>query len=164
MRKSILITLTLIPVIAGYILNLTLMIPGIGTLLFYLIPAVIMIFWFYLGNLYSQTSWHFVPAMLIGNAVGILSLLLYVWEFLLHSDDTRNLFLAGLSQYFTASGPILLTARIAILFKPQINVIGQSSATAMQVIGVVLMIFIFAAGYILGAVNRRKQGHRTAKK
>ena len=82
----------------------------------------------------------------------------------LHSDDTRNLFLAGLSQCFTASGPIFLTARIAILFEPQKNVIGQASATAMQVIGAVLMIFIFAAGYILGVVNRRKQGHRTAKK
>lgn len=164
MRKSILIMLTLIPVIAGYILNLTLMVPGIGMLLFYLIPAVIMVFWFYLGKLYSKTSWRIVPALLIGNAVGLLSLLLYIWEFLLHSDDTRNLFLAGLSQYFTASGPTFLTARIAILFEPQKNVIGRASVTGMQVIGVVFIIFIFAAGYIWGVVNRRKQDHKTTKK
>ena len=163
MRKGILIILTLIPVIAGYILNLTLMIPEIGTLFYYLIPVVIMGFWFYLGKLYSETTWHIVPALLIGNAVGILSLLLYIWQFLWNSDDTRNLFLAGLSQMFVASGPTFLTAKFAILFEPQKNMIGNATTTGIQIIGVVLMILIFAAGYIWSVANRRKQEHHTDK-
>lgn len=145
MRKGILILLTLVPIIAGYILNLTLLIPVIGMILYYLIPFLTMGFWLYLGKLYSETTWHIVPALLIGNAAGILSLLLYVWQFFWHSGDTRTLFLAALSQMFAASGPTFLTAKIAILFEPQANVFGQTTITAINIIGVGLMVLIFAA-------------------
>lgn len=158
MHKGILIVLTLVPVIAGYILNSALLIPGIGMLLFYLIPAAIVVFWFHLGKLYSKTTWHFIPALLIGNAVGILSLLLYIWQFLLLGNDARNIFLAGLSQMFITSGPTVLTIRIAMLFESQENYTGQTTMTGMQIIGVVLMLFIFAAGYLRGMKNNRKQG------
>ncbi len=119
-----------------------------------------LIFWFILGRAYVKV-WRYLPGVLIGNAVGFLSLLIYLWQFLLFGDDQRSLFLAGLSQMFSASTSDLMTARIAILFEPSPTAITQVSFTAMQILGLLVMILIFTAGYIEGAIKERRNAAKT---
>ena len=149
MNRIILLLLTFVPVVSGYLLNLLVLVPGLGTLLFYLLPCVTLIFWFFLGNLYSKSGWNLAQSTLIGNGVGFLSLILYFWQFLLCSDDSRNIFLAPFSQEFTANTN-LLTARLAMLFEAEKNTISQTTMTAMQVLGLVLMVLLFMLGYGFG--------------
>ncbi len=150
MKKSILILLTFVPIIVGYIVNRTITIPGIGTIIYYIVPLVVLGFWFYLGSLYSKTNWKAIPSVLIGSATGVLSLILYLWQFLGQNDDTRNMALAVISQMYLASTPMYLFARLAVLFEAQPNYVGLTTAVAMQVIAVILMIVIFTAGYLWG--------------
>ena len=154
MKKRVLLLLTLVPIAVGYLVNHTLAIPGLGSLLFRVLPLLTLVFWFYLGSRYAETNWRPVQAILIGSATGILSLLLYLWQFLWETDETRNVALAVLSQMYSAATPAYLFGRIAILFESQPNYVGQATMTALQVIAVVLMLAVFTCGYLWG--RRRK--------
>ena len=145
MKKSILVLLTRIPVIVGYLVNILIMVPVIGMAGFYLFPLLTTVFWFYLGKQYAR-RWKPVPAVLIAHTVGICSLLVYLWQFLLETDETRSVTLAVFSQMFSASTPLYLFGRIAILFESQPNYIGRASMVAMQVIALVYMAIVFCIG------------------
>lgn len=152
MKKNTLILLTLVPVVTGYILNLTLLIPGLGLLLYYLIPCVTLFFWFYLGSKYSKIGWNIIQATIIGNGIGLISLIAYFWQFWGCHDDNRNMLIAGVSQYFVANTN-LLTAKFAIIFESQANSISLISVTSMQLFGLFLMVIIFLSGYVFGKVR-----------
>lgn len=157
MKKSELVLLTFVPILVGYLINATFFIPVIGTLLFYILPIVVLAFWFWLGSQYSKTDWGMVPSILIGSATGVLSLALYLWQFLGQSDETRNMNLAVLSQMYSAATPGYLFARLAMMFESQSNYVGKTTALAMQIIPVILMIAIFTFGYYWGKTHQVKR-------
>jgi hypothetical protein len=148
MKKFALVLLSFVPIVVGYIVNITLLLPVIGMLSFYVLPLLTTAFWFYLGRQYVRTGWKPVSAIVIGNAPGIISLFVYLWQFLLVTDEARNLTLAGAAQMFSASAPTWLLARIAILFENQPNYIGNVSMVALQVISLIYMILVFSAGVL----------------
>lgn len=148
MKKGILLLLTLVPVAVGYLVNLLLAVPGIGGVCFWVLPLATTVFWFFLARGYARTSWNALSSVLLGNAVGILSLLVYLWQFVLETDATRNTGLAVASQLFSAAVPTYLFGRLIILFEPQSGYIGRTSMITMQVIAVVYMIAVFVCGYI----------------
>ncbi len=156
MKKNMLMFLALVPVVTGYILNLTLLTPGLGTLLYYLLPCFTLTFWFYLGSKYSKTNWNIIQSTIIGNGVGFLSLLLYYWQFWGLSDDNRNIFFSAISQYFVANTG-LVTSKYALLFETEKNTITQISFAAMQILGLILMVIIFLAGYVFGKAKNKQR-------
>ena len=145
MKKSVLIFVTLVPVIVGYLVNVLIMVPVIGMAGFYLLPLLTTAFWFYLGKQFAR-KWKPVPAVLIAHTAGICSLLVYLWQFLLETDETRSLTLAGFSQMFSASTPLYLFGRIARLVERQPNYAGRATMVAMQVIALVYMTIVFCIG------------------
>lgn len=147
MKKSTLILLTLIPVAVGYVVNWTLLLPVVGSLLFFLLPLATTVFWFYLGGRYASAGWNVPCSLLTGNAVGILSLAVYIWQCILLPDENVNLLLAAASQMFSAATPTYLFGRFAMLFESQPNYIGETTALALQVIAVLYMIVVFGCGY-----------------
>lgn len=147
MKKSVLVLLTFVPVVIGYFLNISIALPVIGAVLFYILPLLTTVFWFYLGRQYARSSWNTIPALLIGNAAGFISLLLYLWQFLLETDETRNLTLAVASQMFSAAVPTYLFVRLAALFETQANYIGRATMVALQVISFAFMVIVFLCGY-----------------
>lgn len=131
------------------------MLPVIGMTAFYLLPLLTTVFWFWLGSQYAHSSWKAIPAILIGNATGIVSILVYIWQFLFETDETRNIALAVASQMFTASTPMYLFGRFAILFESQPNYAGRTAMVAMHVISVIYMLAVFSAA----VVRERKQSN-----
>ena len=150
MKKIVLFILTFVPIIIGYLVENSLMIPVIGLLNFYVLPLLTPVFWCWLGIKYSRSSWKAIPSLLIGNATGILSLLIYLWQFVFKTAETRNITLAVASQMFSASTPTYLLGRLAILFESQSNYTGQTTLVALQVISLIFMIIVFLCGYIWG--------------
>ena len=148
MKKSALVLSALVPVIVGYLVNVLIMVPVIGMAGFYLLPPLTTVFWFYLGKQYAR-RWKTVPAVLIAHAVGICSLLIYLWQFLLETDQTRNMALAGFSQMFSASTPLYLFGGVARLVESQPNYAGKSTMVALQVIALVYMVIVFSIGVYL---------------
>lgn len=148
MKKRTLIMLTFVPMLVGYLVNLTLTIPVIGMALFYVLPLLTTVFWFHLGRQFARSSWKAVPAILIGNATGIVSFLVYWWQFVLETDETRNIPLAVASQMFSASTPLYLLGKFALLFESQPNFAGRRAMVALQGISVVYMAAVFCAAMI----------------
>ena len=148
MKKSVLFLLTLVPVVVGYLVNVLIMVPVVGTAGFYLLPLLTTAFWIYLGRQYAR-RWRTVPALLIAHAVGFCSLLVYLWQFLLETDETRNLTFAAFSQMFSASTPLYLFGGIARLVESQPNYTGRATMVAMQVIALIYMIIVFCVGIYL---------------
>jgi len=148
MKKNVLVLSSLIPVIVGYLVNILIMVPVIGMAGFYLFPLLTTVFWFYLGKQYAR-RWKPAPAVLIAHAVGICSLLIYLWQFLLETDQTRNMVLAGFSQMFSASTPLYLFGGIARLVESQPNYAGRASMVALQVIALIYMVIVFSIGLFL---------------
>lgn len=156
MKKGFLVLLTLVPILAGYVINTALAVPVIGTLLFYILPLAVLVFWFWLGGQYAKTDWGVVLSLLIGSATGIISLALYLWQFVVLNSEARNLAIAGLSQMYSIATPVYLTGRLALLFERQANNIGRTAAMAVQVISLILMIAVFAAGFFWGRKGRAR--------
>lgn len=143
MKKSVLVLLTFVPVIVGYLVNILIMVPVIGMIGFYLLPLLTTVFWFYLGKQYARSTWKTIPAILIGHAAGICSLLIYLWQLLLETGETRNMAMFGFSQMFAASTPMYLFGWLARLFESQPNYAGRTTLVALQVISLVYMMVVF---------------------
>lgn len=154
MRKRTLVVLSWTPLLIGWVINLVMANFGVSFFVFYILPFLTAIFWFLLGRQFGKTDWNAPMAILIGNAAGLVSLLLYLWQFWLVSDENRSMFLAGLSQMFAASAPTYLFGGLATLFEPDPNTIGRVSFLTLQVLGVLLMIVVFTAGYWFGRIRR----------
>lgn len=147
MKKNGYLLLAMLPIIIGYLYNLSfLVVAGIG--LFYIIPIIIIILWYWVGTKFADNVNSYIVGILGGNILGILSLGIYYWQFIIRDDGKRSMFLAGLSQYFTSSlSP--LTAKIGMIFEKTPNTITQTTMTAMQVIGTIIMIIVFSIGFIM---------------
>ena len=155
MKKKSLILLTIVPIILNYVIGYSFVIlrPSLGNLVYYFAPWLLLIFWFYAGKKYAEAEWKFIKSLFISHSIGILSLMLYLYQTYLLNDNTRNFFILGFSRAFT-SLTYLFTARIAILFEAEKNIMTQTSTTAMQILGLILMATVFTCGYLS---NTRKE-------
>ncbi|MCB2290750.1 hypothetical protein LGK97_13470 [Clostridium sp. CS001] len=150
-KKLSVIIFMFIPTTIGYFYNI-LFTPTLASFLFYILPIFMFFLWFWVGGKFAQMNIKVLPSILVGNSIGIVSLIVYLWQFGLVSEAHRSLTLAGLSQMFSASTGMYIV-RIAILIQPERNVVGHSTNTIIQILGLILMIIIFTIGYYF---NKRK--------
>lgn len=130
----------LLPFVYGYISN---------TLTFMLyIPTVVIqvlfgIFWFWVGMKFSRINGNTVKNFLIGNSVWLLSFILFLWQFVILDDGSRNKFFALVSQYciipFIWSG-----THLSMLFGNDIY------STTIIMFAFLSMLVVFTAGFIVG--------------
>ncbi|PWM63251.1 MAG: hypothetical protein DBX91_00880 [Subdoligranulum variabile] len=155
MKKPVLIALTFVPVAVGALVNVTLALPGIGSVLFVVLPLLTTVFWAWLGARYGKSAWKPLPALLIGNAVGIVSLLVYLWQYLLVPAAAQNLALVTAAQLFLDAAPLYLLGHLAVLFEAQPQTVGTASMVAMHVLSFVYMAVVFGLGFLWGRKTGR---------
>ena len=145
MKKIILILLTLVPILIGWLVNEFIHVPKVGMTLFYVLPFVVLVFWFWLGRQYAKTDWRPISAIIIGSASGLISLALYIWQFHILTEEGRNIFIAGLSQRYFAAVPEWIFARSGIYIY-----------LALHIISLILMIAVFTFGYLTWKRHRKQ--------
>lgn len=150
MKKIILIILTLVPILIGWLINVFIHVPKVGMALLYVLPFVVLVFWFWLGRQYAKTDWRPLSAIIIGSASGLISLALYIWQFHIITEEARNIFLAALSQMYFAAVPEWIFAGIGIYIY-----------LVLHIIALVLMIAVFTFGYLTG---RSAENNETKEK
>lgn len=157
MNKIKLLAMSFIPIVLGYIMNLLILVPGIGVSLLYIMPIIILIYWYWVGLRFSENIRNPLLGIASGNFFGILSLCIYYWQFIILDDQKRSIFLAGLSQYFTT--PLnILTAKISMLFDKSPSIIDHNNILNMHISGTIIMIITFVIGYIVG-IRKNKNQH-----
>ena len=152
MKKTNLLFMVLSPVLIGILFNNFLVyIP----LVIYVAPLLMLVYWFWVGTKFTENVMNPIKAIVLANAIGIISLAMYYWQFIIVADQKRNLILAGLSQMFTA--PLsYLTVKIGVIFEQTPNKITQVTFLAMEITGLILMVIVFSSGYFFKK-NHSKQ-------
>jgi len=117
-KRYYVFALPLAPALIGYIGNILLIwfikiprIPVLSTLLFYALPISVLVFWFWGGMKYSRTKLPAIAAVLIGNSIGIISFLIFIWQYFLVPEENRNFTLMAWSQHYW-SLPGIVVGRI----------------------------------------------------
>lgn len=143
MKKTNLLLMALSPILIGLLFNNFLVfIP----LIIYVAPFLMLVYWFWVGTKFTENDMNPIKAIVLANAIGIMSLTLYYWQFIIVADQERNLILAGFSQMFTA--PLsYITAKIGFIFEQTPNEITQVTFLIMEVTGLFLMLIVFSSGY-----------------
>lgn len=131
----------LIPLIYGFVSNtFMLIIPP------FLSQLVFAVFWFWVGMKFSCISGNKVKSFFIGNSVWLLSFLLYLWQFVLLDDESRNIFLALISQYYML--PFIWSGtKLSLLFTDVIH------GTTITIIAYFSMLLVFTVGFIVGKIK-----------
>ncbi|MEG0773847.1 hypothetical protein [Clostridium sp.] len=136
MEKIKLLLIALSPILIGFLFNnLLIFLP----LFINVAPFLMMAYWFWVGTQFAENVKSPVKAIVLANSIGIISLLLYYWQFVMVADNQRNLVLAGFSQMFTIS-LIYITAKIGLIFP-------QTPNEIIQITGLILMLIVFTSGY-----------------
>ncbi len=152
LKKIYLLIIIFAPLIIGYLHNmvtiliLSIHIPIIFDIYWYGSPVLMAYFWFWVGGKFAQRNIKIFASVLLGNFVGIVSIFVYLWQFVLIPDNQRNIFLASTSMYFSSTISIFIP-KFAYLFEPDKNHIGMVTLNAVQIMGLLLMIIMFTAGY-----------------
>ncbi|MFY0518511.1 hypothetical protein ACOMCU_11890 [Lysinibacillus sp. UGB7] len=131
----------IIPLSYGFVSNTFMLI--IPPLLSQLVFAV---FWFWVGMKFSCLSGNKVKSFFIGNSIWLLSFLLYLWQFALLDGESRNMFLAGISQYYML--PFIWSGtKLSLLFTDIIH------GTTITIISYLSMLLVFTIGFIVRTIK-----------
>ena len=151
MSLYLLLVCALLPAAIGWLSNYTLMMTSI---IYWLsTPAVIFIcIWF--GRKCAMTGWKFLSSFFLTQWLNLLSVPLYIWQFLFTSSEARNMHLAVLAQMPAA--PLLPIAfRLVTPFAN--NDWARAEILSGIIISIVLMGILFTAGFIWGKKNLKTE-------
>ena len=130
--------LLLVPWIYGYLVN-SMKIP----LFPFVMQVVFLVFWFYVGYLFSKWEVPAWKSFLIGNSLWFVFFILFLWQFVLVGDASRSMDVALLSQHYMLAF-VYGAARLLPFVK---------SGTYVMFSAYILMLAIFSMGYF---VSKRK--------
>ena len=135
------------PVLIGYLFNVMLYIPVIGSLGMYAAPFTVLYFWGWVGTVFQGKFNSIWKSVLTGNAAGILSFIVFIVLCQRGTEGEMSYILSALSQMFTL--PLgFLTMWIAVM-KEGVYDLNEASVSAViltQAAGLILMLAAFTVG------------------
>lgn len=139
--------LLLVPLAAGIVANHLLL--DLYAAFLWFLSAAFIIFWFGVGMRFARLGTGIFTSFLLGNSIWAISLLLYVWQFVIVDDDHRITFLALLSQYYM----LFTVPEATLLAKLYTDVL---DGTAITLLSYALMFVIFTLGFGFQHILKRK--------
>ncbi|MFD1040402.1 hypothetical protein ACFQ3N_18660 [Virgibacillus byunsanensis] len=138
------IILVLIPFVYGLLANLT-----DSTLLTPVLTQIIfLLFWYLVGVKFAKLNKDKITSFLYGNSIWGLSFLVFIWQFILLDDNSRNFFLAGVSQYYMF--PFIWIGReLTVMF------IDVYHGTTIMLLAYLSMLVIFLLGFSYGWMKEK---------
>lgn len=155
-NKYKLILLLIVPIVISYIINLLISIGfnmdssrllSIATILLRFWAFVGMIYWFFVGKWFRNLEIPKVKSFILGNSLWFISLVFYIWQFLLLDDGQRNFFIAGISQHYPL-GFVSISSTIIGVFTNRID------GNVVTMVSYLIMLIVFAIGFIYVPKNK----------
>lgn len=131
----------LVPFVYGYICNTYIIILNP-----FVIQIIFAIFWGWVGVKTFNLSGSKIKNFLIVNSVWLISFLLFIWQFVIVSDEGRNFTLAGISQHYMLSF-LWSGANIPRLYTNTFH------GTNIMIIAYVAMLVVFTIGFSVSKVR-----------
>lgn len=150
MKKNKHALIVLAPLILGWLFNLIMYFLPFSGVLIWTLNLGFVLFWFWGGRQFAQLSTKKVRSYLLGNALWLISFLLYVWQFVLLDEASRSIAIASLSQYYMLF-TIILGTQIHMVYSEVIN------STEIVIISYLVMLLVFTMGFIYQSVRGKKK-------
>ncbi len=136
------VLLIFVPLIYGYIAS-----KFIIVIHPFVIQLIFGAFWLWVGLKFGRMALSKFKSILIGNSIWLISFLVFIWQFILIDEVSRNVSLAIFSQYYILPY-IWVGTKVAVLFTDTIN-----SSTVM-LLSYLCMLVTFLIGYLLSSRKR----------
>lgn len=105
-----------------------------------------IMYWFWVGKQFGQLKTNKIFNFLLGNIIWAISFGLYIWQFKFIDDVSRNMLLAGISQYY-GSFTVTFATKIVMLYEEVID------GTQVMITSYIFMFVIFIIGFIDGSIR-----------
>lgn len=124
------------PFFGGWVINSSLFMIDLYSRFLWLLTIAMTLYWWCAGRYFSKAYDRQLKGIMIGNSLWGISLLLFIFEFLILSDKARHMLLAVYSQcyglFFVPFGAALLSPFSSM----------NSSIVVLIAYGVMLLIFV----------------------
>lgn len=138
--------IVLAPLVLGWLFNILIYYVPFSGMLIWTLNLGFVLFWFWGGRQFAKLSMNKVYSFLLGNSIWFISLLLYIWQFLILDEAARSLAIAGLSQYYMLF-MLIIGTQIQLMYSGDIN------SVDIVLISYVVMLVVFTLGFIYQAVR-----------
>ena len=135
-----LLLVSLIPCLIGWLVSLIMPLNH-GYIIALAITLTFTVCWFLIGRRSCNGKSSILPSLLYAHSVGIISLIVYIWQFVIVDDTGRNMALAALSQYYTLATPLHVTAKLA-------DLMFANKLLGFQIVSLLFLIVVFLVGQI----------------
>ncbi|RXJ04457.1 hypothetical protein DS745_03475 [Anaerobacillus alkaliphilus] len=137
-RYKLEVLLIFVPLIYGYIASRNLIF--IHPFAFQLIFGV---FWLWVGMKFGRLAISKFKSILLGNSIWLLSFLIFIWQFVILDDLSRNIAFTSFSQYYML--PFIWSgSKLVLIFSDTIH-----SSTVM-ILSYICMLLTFIVGFLIG--------------
>ena len=147
---SKLIVLVLLPLVIGFIIEKLLTSGTIEDNQLYLSLGSIMlsiwiygsgiVYWFYVGRVFSRLNISSIRSFILGNIVWGISISLYFWQSSLLDNASKSSFITGLSEAYP-----MAFMNLGLFIS---SIFANNSGNSIILISYVLMFIIFSLGFI----------------
>lgn len=135
---------SLLPAAIGWLSNYTLMVTSI---IYWLSTPAVIFICIRFGKKCAMTGWKFLSSFFLTQWLNLLSIPLYIWQFLFTSSEARNMYLASLAQM--PATPLLPIA-FGFVTPFANNDWARAEILSGIVISIVLMAILFTVGFVWG--------------
>src|SRR5690606_16867351 len=132
----------LINILLGWMINNNLTMLSIFMKLTWIFCFLFIIFWVWVGKLYAELPYSKIISFIVGNLLWLISLAVFLWQFVFLDGDDRSMFWAVFSQYY-----IVFINPIAgwIAMQSKVDVIDGSQ---LMIVSYILMLALFSIGLL----------------
>lgn len=108
---------------------------------------VAVVFWFWAGRKFGSAKDGKIGNFILGNLMWIVSMTLFIWQFIFVSGENRQFFIAGISQNYML-GFVSWASRAIYIFSNTTN------TTTVGITAYLMMFIVFSIGFFSAAYKQ----------
>lgn len=149
MKNYRLVLLLLVPFFLGWLVNSSSFLSIFYAEGIWIFSIGFLMYWFWIGRQFGQLKSSKIIHVLSGNIIWAISFGLYIWQFILADDVSRNMGLAGISQHYGLF-TVAFAAKIVSTYADVID------GTQVMIASYIIMLVIFMTGFIYESIRASK--------
>lgn len=155
-ENGMLLLLAVSPIVIGFFYYVVIQLPVIGTIWMYAAPFTVLYYWGWVATVFRSHFQNFLKAIVWMNILGVVSYVLYIWQYALVEEGAQIPVLAVLSQLYTVSLGFI-TMWIGILLDGKSSIDTETLSVTASVITETIALLLMIAASVIGYFTWKSQ-------
>ena len=164
-ENGMLMLLAVSPIVIGFFYYVMVQVPIIGMIWMYAAPFTVLYYWGWVATVFRSRFKKFFKTMTWMNGLGLITLVLYIWQFGLLEEGEQISILAVLSQLYTVSLGFI-TTWIGIVLDGsasiETEVMSVAASIITEMVSILLMFGAAGIGYFVGENQEKRKMEQEA--